>query len=101
MKIAALVVSTVLAAPSAQAAGFEGTLDMKMTTKMAQGEMRISIGKTGVRNEMKIMTPQMPMTMTIIFQKSNPDIAYMINDGAKSYSEIDLKETRALETNAK
>ncbi len=84
-----------LSSPSAHAAQFEGTLHMKVTHRHGGGTMRVQFGRAGVRSEVKVTTPnggQMDMVFLQLFK--NADIAYRIDDAAKTYTEVDLKAAR-------
>jgi hypothetical protein len=84
-----------LVAPNAYAGRFEGTLHMKVTHRHGGGTMRVMIGKSGVRSEVKVTTPnggQMDMVFLQLFK--NADVAYRIDDSTKTYTEIDLKAAR-------
>ena len=43
---------------------------------------------------MDMQTAKMPMKMTTLMKVANPDVMYMINDEARTYSEMNLKEVR-------
>ena len=94
---------TVLAAAALAAAPalaqFEGEIDMKITGQGMSGTGKMFVSKAGSRSEMDMQTANMPVHMATLMKFSNPDVMYLINDKAKTYSEMDLKKTR--ETAAK
>lgn len=93
----AVPAATVHAAPP-----FEGELEMKLTAKAGgSGQMKVSVSKLGVRNQMDIQTPVMPMKMSMLFRHDSPNVAYTIDDATKTYGEIDLKKSREMAGPAK
>lgn len=76
-------------------AGFEGYIEMKMTMKNGSGAMKGHISSVGARTEVEARAPQtggMPFQTTVVMKFSNPDVVYLLNDTAKTYSEINIKE---------
>jgi hypothetical protein len=63
------------------------------------GTGKVFVSRVGSRTEMDMQTAQMPVHMATLMKFSNPDVMYLINDKAKTYSEMNLKKTR--ETAAK
>jgi hypothetical protein len=77
-------------------AGFEGYIEMTMTMKNGSGTMKGHISAVGTRTEVEVRAPQMgglPFQLTMVMKFSNPDVLYLLNDAAKTYSEINVKET--------
>jgi hypothetical protein len=83
-------------------ADFEGVLEMKMTmgAKGAEGggggTMSVSVATAGIRSEMDMKMGAMEMKMVMLQKNANPDLIYQINDGSKTYTEIDLTKMRGL-----
>jgi hypothetical protein len=83
-------------------AQFEGVLEMKMTmgAKDAEGggggTMNVAVGKVGTRSEMNMKMGAMEMKMVMLQKNATPDMLYQINDGAKTYTEIDLAKMREM-----
>jgi Domain of unknown function (DUF4412) len=75
-------------------AQFEGEIDMKITSPGMSGMGKMYVSKVGARTTMELQTAKMPMKMTTLMKFSNPDVMYMINDQSRTYSEMNLKETR-------
>ena len=96
----ALFALLVSAAPAL--AQFEGVLEMKMTmaAKDAEGgsggTMNVAVAKAGTRSEMSMKMGQMEMKMVMLQKNDTPDLIYQINDGSKTYTEIDLAKMRAM-----
>ena len=82
------------ASHAAAAASFEGVIEMKVTAQQGSGSVVVSVGKLGMRSDMDMQTPQMPMKIAMLVKASEPDTAYAIHDAAKTYSVIDLKAGR-------
>lgn len=89
-----LLASVAVALPGTARAEFSGTIDMKMTSPAGGGTMKLVIGKAGVRSEIDVQVPSLPMKTTVIVRHSNPDLAYKIDDETKTYVEQDLKKVR-------
>ncbi len=89
---------TILAAASLTAgtslAQFEGEIDMKITSPGMSGVGKMYVSKAGMRTTMDLKTAKMPMKMTTLMKVANPDVMYLINDESRTYSEMNLKETR-------
>lgn len=75
-------------------AQFEGEIDMKITSPGMSGTGRMYVSKVGLRTTMDLHTAKMPMKMTTLMKVANPDVIYMINDEARTYSEMNMKEVR-------
>jgi hypothetical protein len=75
-------------------AQFEGEIDMKITSPGMSGLGKMYVSKVGARTTMDLQTGKMPMKMTTLMKFANPDVMYMINDQARTYSEMNLKEVR-------
>jgi hypothetical protein len=76
-------------------AQFEGEIDMKITGQEGMsGTGKVFVSKVGSRSEMDMQTARMPMHMVTLMKFSNPDVMYLINDKAKTYSEMDLRKAR-------
>ena len=76
-------------------AAFEGYIEMRMAMKEGSGTMKGQISSVGARTEVEARVAQMgnmPVTMTMLMQFSNPDVVYMLNDAAKTYVEISVKD---------
>jgi len=77
-------------------AGFEGYIEMTMTMKDGSGTMKGHISSVGARTEVEARAPQtggLPLQMTMVMKFSNPDVVYLLNDAAKTYAEINVKDT--------
>ncbi len=83
-------------------AEFEGVLEMKMTMAAKDGEgggggtMNVAVAKAGTRSEMNMQMGPMTVKMVMLQKNATPDLLYQINDGSKTYSEIDLAKMREL-----
>ena len=83
-------------------AQFEGVLEMKMTmaSKDAEGggggTMSVSVAKAGIRSEMNMKMGPMDMKMVMLQKNATPDVLYQLNDGSKTYAEIDLAKMREM-----
>jgi hypothetical protein len=81
---------------------FEGVLEMKMTTAGKDGEfggsgtMNVAVAKAGTRSEVNMQMGAMGMKMVMLQKIATPDVLYQINDGSKTYSEIDLAKIREM-----
>ena len=75
-------------------AQFEGEIDMKITGQGMTGTGKVFVSKAGSRTEMDMQTANMPMHMVSLMKFSVPDVMYLVNDKAKTYSEMDLKKAR-------
>jgi len=75
-------------------AQFEGQIDMKIGGQGMTGTGRLFVSKAGSRSEMDMQTPNMPVHMVTLLKFSNPDVLYLINDKARTYSEMDTKKAR-------
>jgi hypothetical protein len=75
-------------------AQFEGEIDMKITSPGMSGLGKMYVSKVGARTTMDLQTAKMPMKLTTLMKFANPDVIYMINDQSRTYSEMNLKETR-------
>lgn len=90
---------TILATASLTAgsafAQFEGQIDMKITAQGGvTGTGKVFVSKVGSRTEMDMEAARMPMHMATLMKFSTPDVIYLINDKARTYSEMDIKKTR-------
>ncbi len=89
-----VLAGAVLAAAPAFAQ-FEGEIDMKITGQGGMtGTGKVFVSKVGSRTEMDMETARMPMHMATLMKFSTPDVIYLINDKARTYSEMDVKKTR-------
>ena len=88
-----VLAGAVLAAAPALAQ-FEGEIDMKIMGQGMTGMGKVFVSKAGSRTEMDMQTAQMPFHMVTLMKFSAPDVMYLINDKAKTYSEMDLKKAR-------
>ena len=76
-------------------AQFEGQIDMKITAQGGvSGTGKVFVSKVGSRTEMDMESARMPMHMVTLVRFATPDVLYLINDKAKTYSEMDTKKTR-------
>src|SRR2546427_319391 len=76
-------------------AAFEGYIEMKMSMKEGAGTMKGQVSSVGARTEVQARVAQMgdmPVTMTMLMKFSNPDVVYMLNDAAKTYVAINVKD---------
>ncbi|KER10351.1 MAG: hypothetical protein HY22_05630 [[Candidatus Thermochlorobacteriaceae] bacterium GBChlB] len=91
--VAVLVLLFVSAKAVAQ---FEGVIEMKMTSSENEmsGEMKMMLVKSAMRIESNIKTEKMPVKMTMLMKLNDQDKMYMLNDEAKTYTELNLKEAR-------
>jgi hypothetical protein len=87
-----LAAAALAAAPAL--AQFEGEIDMKITGPGMTGTGKVFVSKAGSRSEMDMQTANMPVHMATLMRFSTPDVMYLINDKAKTYSEMNLKKTR-------
>jgi hypothetical protein len=90
---------TILATASLTAgtalAQFEGEIDMKITGQGGMtGTGKVFVSKVGSRTEMDMGTARMPIHMATLVRFATPDVMYLINDKARTYSEMDIKKTR-------
>jgi hypothetical protein len=88
------VLAGALLAAAPAFAQFEGEIDMRITGQGLTGTGRVFVSKAGTRTEMDMQTANMPMHMVSLMKFSVPDVMYLINDKAKTYSEMDLKKVR-------
>lgn len=87
--------SLLLCSTSAFAASGEGELHMKFTSPFANGEYVVHFSKLGTRTEGSVAGHPGTVAMT---KKDTPDVIYMIDDAAKSYSEMNIAEHRGHST---
>ena len=74
---------------------FEGQIDMKITGQEGMaGTGKVFVSKVGSRTEMDLESARMPMHMTTLTKFSAPDVMYLINDKARTYTEMDTKKAR-------
>jgi len=76
-------------------AGFEGYIEMTLKMKDGSGTMKGYISSVGTRTEIEARVLQMagmPMQMTLVMKFSNPDVVYLLNDVAKTYTEFNVKD---------
>src|ERR1019366_8281660 len=88
-----VLAGAVLAAAPALAQ-FEGEIDMKIMGQGMTGMGKVFVSKAGSRTEMYMPTSQMPFHMVTLMKFSVQALMYLINDKAKTYSEMDLKKAR-------
>jgi len=73
-------------------AQFEGYLDLKMSTGSMNATTRQYISKGNMRSEASVNIPGMGNRTTItIFNASNPDVIITLNEQAKTYVKVDLR----------
>ena len=76
-------------------AQFEGQIDMKITAQGGvTGTGKVFVSKLGSRTEMDMQMAKTPMHMTTLMKFATPDVMYLINDKAKTYTEMDTKKAR-------
>ena len=76
-------------------AQFEGQIDMKITAQGGVvGRGKVFVSKLGSRTEMDMETARMPIHMVTLTRFATPDVMYLINDKARTYSEMDTKKAR-------
>jgi len=76
-------------------AQFEGQIDMKITAQGGvAGTGKVFVSKLGSRTEMDMQMANTPMHMTTLMKFSTPDVMYLINDKAKTYTAMDTKKAR-------
>jgi len=95
MQIVQWVILLLLIVAHPAFAAFEGYIEMKMAMKEGSGTMKGQISSVGTRTEVEAKVPQMgemPIMMTMIMKFNNPDVVYMLNDAAKTYVEINVKD---------
>src|SRR5437870_5716579 len=83
-------------------ARFEGYIEMKLAMKDGSGTMKGYISSVGTRTEVEARVLQMagmPVQMTLVMKFSNPDVVYLLNDVAKTYTEFNVKDTRDVTKN--
>jgi len=81
-------------AASPALAQFEGEVDMKITSQGMAGTGRAFVSKAGSRTEIDLQSAQMPIHMVSLVKFAAPDIVILINDKAKTYTEMDVKKVR-------
>jgi hypothetical protein len=82
-------------------AQFEGVLEMKMTmaSKEAEGgggTMNVAVAKAGTRSEVNMQMGPMNVKMVMLQRNETPDVLYQINEGSKTYSEINMANMRQM-----
>lgn len=93
-----LSLGALLLLPLAATAQWEGSLEMKISGKDANGTSTALVGKAGARMQIEMTNAQLrqagqgSMRMTILTRTSEPDVSYMLNDAQKSYARIDVRE---------
>ncbi len=75
-------------------AQFEGEIDMKITSPGMSGLGKMFVSKIGARTTMEMQAEKTSMKMSTLMKFANPDVMYLINDQARTYSEMNLKQTR-------
>jgi hypothetical protein len=90
----ALLALLLMAVPAL--AEFEGVLEMKMSVGANAGQaggagtMNVAVGRAGIRSEVSMRTGAVEMKMVMLQKNDTPDVLYQINDGSKTYTEINL-----------
>lgn len=90
------VVAAVLMMVRPVAAGFEGALDMTMTTKDGRGTLKGLVSGVGMRVEVEARTPQLgdaTLQMTLLMQWHNPQVVSLLNKATKTYTELTPQDT--------
>jgi hypothetical protein len=83
-------------------AGFEGYIEMKLQMQDGSGTMKGYISSVGARTEVEarvLQTAGMPAQMTMVLKFSNPDVVYVLNQTAKTYTEFNVKDARDVTRN--
>ena len=75
-------------------AQFEGEVDMKITSPGMSGTGKMYVSKVGMRTAMDMQAAKASMKMSMLVKVANPDVIYTINDESRTYSEMNLKQTR-------
>lgn len=75
-------------------AQFEGEVDMKITSQGMTGTGKAFVSRAGSRTEIDMQSERMPIHMVSLVKFANPDVVYLINDKAKTYTEMDVKKVR-------
>jgi hypothetical protein len=97
--LSALVLLVTVATAAAQ---FEGVVEMKMTmtdqggAHQGDGTMKCAISKAGGRSEMNMRMSQMSLVMVMLAKSDTPNTVYRINDGNRTYTEIDVNKAQAM-----
>jgi hypothetical protein len=79
---------------------FEGVVEMKITmagkdgAASTSGTITVSVAKTGARSEANLQIGLKPMKMVTLLKANATNTLYRINDTDKTYTEIDLAQTR-------
>jgi len=81
-------------AASPALAQFEGEVDMRITSQGMTGTGKAFVSKAGSRTEIDLQSAQMPIHMVSLVKFAAPDIVILINDKAKTYTEMDAKKAR-------
>ena len=82
------------------AAQFEGVIEMKTTVSDSEGgssgggAQKIFLSKAGSRMEMDMQMAQAGMKMVILVKSATPKVMCQLNDGARTYTEIDLAKAQ-------
>ena len=92
----------------AASAQFEGVIEMKTSVSDPTGASRgggtqkIFLSDAGSRMEMDMQMAQMGgMKMIMLIKNATPDVMYKLNEGSKTYTEIDLAKAREMAAQTK
>ena len=83
-------------------AQFEGVIEMKTTVNSpegaahAAGGQKVFLSGAGTRMEMDMQMAQDRMRMVILSRTDTPNVMYKINDGDRTYMEIDLDKAQRM-----
>jgi hypothetical protein len=95
MRILLTILATASLTAGSAFAQFEGQIDMKITGQGGMtGTGKVFVSKVGSRTEMDMEAARTPIHMTTLMRFSTPDVMYLINDKARTYSEVDTKKAR-------
>jgi len=75
-------------------AQFEGEIDMRITSQGMAGTGKAFVSKAGSRTEIDLQSAQMPIHMVSLVKFAAPDVVILLNDKAKTYTEMDVKKAR-------
>src|SRR5262249_2127667 len=83
-----------LVAPPAYA-GFEGSLEIKLTMQDGAGTLQGYLSSVGVRAAVEVRPAQLaglPVRLTLLLQFRQPDVVYILNEGAKTYTAFHITD---------
>jgi hypothetical protein len=80
-------------APKEGAELFSGAIDMKLKMESGSGDLRLFVdGGRNARLDMKVLVNPLPepLLMSFLFKGESPKKVFLVNDQAKTYSEVAL-----------